>query len=101
MQNKARLELADYEAVSKRTVFGVTVSPLHTAAWFLCFALSQEAIFKNKNNQTVGSTFVSVNNLQQSFFFLITGELSTATESFRQEMGIHFYASRSTSKVSF
>ncbi len=33
--------------------------------------------------------------------FFVAGELSKATESFRQEMGVHFYASRSTSKVGF
>lgn len=35
------------------------------------------------------------------FFVLLAGEFSEATESFRQEVGVHFYASRSTSKVSF
>lgn len=35
------------------------------------------------------------------FFLLLAGELSKATESFRQEMGVHFYASRSTSEVGF
>lgn len=35
------------------------------------------------------------------FFLLFAGELSTATESVRQEMGVHFYASRSTSEVGF
>lgn len=34
-------------------------------------------------------------------FVLLAGELSKATESFRQEMGVHFYASRSTSEVGF
>lgn len=35
------------------------------------------------------------------FMLLLAGELSKATESFRQEMGVHFYASRSTSEVGF
>ena len=35
------------------------------------------------------------------FFVLLAGEFSEATESFRQEVGVHFYASRSTSEVSF
>ena len=35
------------------------------------------------------------------FFVSLAGELSKATESFRQEMGVHFYASRSTSEVGF
>lgn len=48
----------------------------------------------------------SINNpdLEKAFIVfvvLLAGELSKATESFRQEMGVHFYASRSTSKVSF
>ena len=32
---------------------------------------------------------------------VVSGELSEATESICQKMGVHIYASRSTSKVSF
>lgn len=152
MQNKARLELADYEAVSEE---GLLVSALlsicalpvlallsyllgHTDSNNICFSMCHCIICSSLSTKLLNESLVqslsasfSFISEQESlkivsscalytacainiisldsykaqfscfFFVLLTGELSKATESFRQEMGVHFYASRSTSKVGF
>lgn len=83
MQNKARLELADYEAVSVSLVF--VLFGLMKISGFMNWSVCDEV---GRKAQIVLVRVFSA------------GEFGETTESFCTEMGVYIYASRSASEVS-